>query len=125
MAAAVADWRPAALAERKLKKGDADRITIDLVKTPDVISGIYRDNLVKVGFAAETDDLVANARAKLVPKGLHLIAANDVTAEGSGFDSDTNEVVLLDRKGGMEELGLMSKYDVGHRILDRVVKLLK
>ena len=68
--------------------------------------------------------MLVNARDKLVPKGLDLIAANDVTAEGSGFETDTNEVVLIDREGRMEELGLMSKYDVGNRILDRVVELL-
>ena len=125
MAAAVADWRPATEAEHKLKKGEADHMTIDVVRTPDVVASISRDDLIKVGFAAETDDLVANARAKLVPKGLHLIAANDVTAEDSGFSADTNEVVLIDREGGMEELGLLSKYDVGHRILDRVATLLE
>ena len=124
MAAAVSDWRPAEAADAKIKKGDADRMTVDLVRTPDVIASIPGDGLVKVGFAAETDDLLVNARAKLAPKGLHLIAANDVTAEGSGFETDTNEVVLIDREGRMEELGLMSKYDVGNRILDRVVELL-
>ena len=124
MAAAVSDWRPAEAADAKIKKGDSDRMVVNLVKTPDVIAAVPGDGLVKVGFAAETDDILVNARAKLAPKGLDLIAANDVTAEGSGFETDTNEVVLIDREGRMEELGLMSKYDVGNRILDRVVALL-
>ena len=124
MAAAVSDWRPADVADSKIKKGDSQRMSLDLVRTPDVIASLPGDGLVKVGFAAETDDVLVNARAKLVPKGLDLIAANDVTAEGSGFETDTNEVVLIDREGRMDELGLMSKYDVGNRILDRVVELL-
>ena len=98
MAAAVSDWRPAEAANAKIKKGDADRMTLDLVRTPDVVASLPGGALVKVGFAAETDDVLVNARAKLVPKGLDLIAANDVTAEGSGFETDTNEVVLIDRE---------------------------
>ena len=120
MAAAVADWRPANFAERKVKKGEADVWTIDLVKNPDIIGGIAGDRLVKVGFAAESEDLLANAGGKLADKGLHLIAANDITAADSGFGVDTNRVVLLDREGGADALPLMSKYDVGHAILGRV-----
>ena len=76
--------------------------------------------MVRVGFAAESENLVRNARRKLEEKGVDLIAANDVTAEGSGFGSDTNKVTLLDREGE-EELPLMGKYEVAVRILDRVV----
>ena len=82
MAAAVSDWRPAEAAEAKIKKGDAESMTLDLVRTPDVIASLRGNGLVKVGFAAETDDVLVNARAKLVPKGLDLIAANDVTGRG-------------------------------------------
>ena len=82
-----------------------------------------RPGLVKVGFAAESEDLLANARGKLEEKGLDLIVANDVTAEGCGFGSDTNRVTLLDREGE-EDLPLMSKYDVSARVLDRVVGLI-
>lgn len=120
MAAAVADWRPANFAAQKVKKGEADVWAIDLVKNPDIIGGIAREGLVKVGFAAESEDLLANAGGKLAAKGLHLIAANDITAADSGFGVDTNRVVLLDREGEAEELPLMSKYDVGHAILGRV-----
>ena len=124
MAAAVADWRPAQAADQKLKKGDADRWSVELIRNPDVVAGVGGDGLIKVGFAAESEDLLPNAREKLAPKGLHLIAANDITGTKTGFGSDSNEVVLLDRDGGMEELGVISKYDVGHRILDRVAGLM-
>ena len=125
MAAAVADWRPGEAAAHKLKKGSTRTLTLELERTPDIVSEVGGDGLVKVGFAAESEDVEANARAKLKPKGLHLIAANDITAEGSGFGSDTNRVVLIDRDGGREDLGLLPKYEVGRRILDRVAALLE
>ena len=124
MAAAVADWRPASAADRKLKKGAAVTLTVDMVRNPDIVAGIG-GNLIKVGFAAETEDVIENAHGKLVDKGLDLIAANDVTSADSGFASDTNRVALLDRNGGVTELGLLTKYDVGHRILDKVVHMLE
>ena len=121
MAAAVADWRPSSASDQKVKKGVEDTWGIDLVKNPDIIAGITYEHLVKVGFAAESEDLLKNAESKLMSKGLHLIAANDITAADSGFGVDTNRVVLLDREGSKETLPLMSKYDVGCAILDRVV----
>ena len=124
MAAAVADWRPEYMSDQKVKKGAEDTWQIDLIKNPDIIAEIDFERLVKVGFAAESEDLLANAESKLLSKGLHLIAANDITAEDSGFGVDTNKVVLLDREGGKETLPLMSKYDVGCAILDRVVAYL-
>ena len=124
MAAAVADWRPASAADRKLKKGAAGTLTVDMVRNPDIVTGIG-GNLIKVGFAAETEDVIENAHGKLVDKGLDLIAANDVTSADSGFASDTNRVALLDRNGGVTELGLLTKYEVGHRILDKVVHMLE
>ena len=124
MAAAVSDWRPAKEAAHKLKKGAAQHLTIELDRTPDILGEVQRNGLVKVGFAAESEDVEANARAKLKSKGLHLIAANDVTAEGSGFETDTNSVLLIDNQGDVEELGMLSKYEVGHRILDRVAGMM-
>ena len=123
MAAAVADWRVAEIADQKVKKTGDDTWTIDLVKNPDLIAGIYSDKLVKVGFAAESEDLIENARAKIQSKGLHMIVANDITAEDAGFAVDDNRVVILDREGSVERLPLMSKYDVGVEILDRVTNL--
>ena len=123
MAAAVADWRPSAAADRKIKKSSDDRWTIELSKNPDILAEIGREGLVKVGFAAESEDLEANALAKLREKHLDLVAANDVTAESAVFGADTNQIVLLNRDGGVEELPRMTKYEVGHCILDRVAKL--
>ncbi|MSP79219.1 MAG: bifunctional phosphopantothenoylcysteine decarboxylase/phosphopantothenate--cysteine ligase CoaBC [Dehalococcoidia bacterium] len=124
MAAAVADYRPASAADQKMKKGPSDSMSIDLVKNPDII-GSVNGPFIKVGFAAETQDLIANAKSKVISKNLHLIAANDVTATDAGFGVDTNRVILIDRAGRIEELPLLSKYEIGHRILDRVVALLK
>ena len=124
MAAAVADWRPAETADHKLKKGDADTWSIDLVKNPDILAEVAGEGLIKVGFAAESEDLLANAQSKLLSKGLHLIAANNITASDSGFGTDTNRVILVDREGRTTELPLLSKYEVGHEILDRVAKVL-
>ena len=123
MAAAVSDYRPVERALHKVKKGP-ERVSLELEKTPDFLLEV-KGSIVKVGFAAETDDLLANARTKLRAKGLDLIAANDVTAPGSGFGVDTNEVTLIDPSGGEEALPLMSKYDVAQRILDRVAALLR
>ena len=101
MAAAVADWRVAESADQKVKKGDADAWTIDLVKNPDLIAGIDSAALVKVGFAAESEELIANAQSKLVSKDLDLIVANDITATDAGFAADDNRVIILDREGGI------------------------
>ena len=81
--------------------------------------------LIKVGFSAESENLIANATAKVRRKSLDLIVANDITDPESGFGVDTNRVVLIDRELKVEELPLMSKYEVSHRILDRVAALLK
>jgi phosphopantothenoylcysteine decarboxylase/phosphopantothenate--cysteine ligase len=123
MAAAVADYQPAEAMGQKIKRRQ-EELGLSLVRTPDILAEVgKRAGLVRVGFAAESEDLVANAQRKLEEKGLHLIAANDVTEEGSGFGSDSNKVTLLDREG-KEELPLMSKYEVAARILDRVVSLI-
>ena len=79
---------------------------------------------MKVGFAAETEQVMANAHAKIAKKGLDLIAANDVTAPQAGFAHDTNRVTLIGADGQIDELPLLTKYEVGHRILDRVAALL-
>jgi phosphopantothenoylcysteine decarboxylase/phosphopantothenate--cysteine ligase len=122
MAAAVADYQPAEAIGQKIKR-HGEGLSLSLVKTPDVLGAVRRDGLVRVGFAAESEDLVANARRKLADKGVDLIVANDVTAEGAGFGSDTNKVVLVSAEGE-EDMPLMSKYDVACRVLDRVVALL-
>ena len=123
MAAAVADYQPKKAARSKIKKESAGNLTIELTKTPDILAEV-RGEFIKVGFAAESEDLLANARKKLRQKNLDLIVANDITAPDSGFDVDTNRVTLIDRKGKAEELPLMSKREVAEKILDKVAKLL-
>lgn len=121
MAAAVADYRPAQVHPQKVRKG-AGPWTVELVRNPDILAEV--EGPLKVGFAAETEEVVERARRKLEAKGLDLIVANDVTAPGSGFGTDTNKVWLVDREG-VEELPLLPKYEVAHRILDRVAALLR
>ncbi len=124
MAAAVADYRPAEAAELKIKRADVgDEMSVPLVENPDISKEVTGD-FVKVVFAAETNDLIENAKRKLKAKGAQLVAANDITAPDAGFGTDTNRVTLIDAGGGMDELPLMSKYDVALRLLDRVAELL-
>ncbi len=123
MAGAVADYRPASPSEQKIKRADSPELSIDLVENPDLIASVS-GNFVKVAFAAETENLLANAAAKLEQKGAQLIVANDVTAPDAGFGTDTNRVTILDRDGGTEELPLLSKYEVAERLLDRLGPLL-
>lgn len=129
MSAAVADYRPATPALQKIKKG-AGELNVRLARTPDVLSAVAVQwaetgtPRCAVGFAAESQDVIENARAKLAAKNLDLIVANDVTAPDAGFAAETNRVVILDRGGGVEELPLMSKAAVAEAILDRVATLL-
>jgi phosphopantothenoylcysteine decarboxylase/phosphopantothenate--cysteine ligase len=125
MAAAVSDYRPAEPAGEKLKKAAGDLI-LQLVKNEDFLHEVP-DRLVKVAFAAETQDVIENARRKPESHGhLDLIVANDVSEEGSGFGTDTNRVTILDAEGGIAEmLPLLPKYEVAQRILDRVAALLR
>jgi phosphopantothenoylcysteine decarboxylase/phosphopantothenate--cysteine ligase len=124
MAAAVADFQPAEPVNQKIKRSGRESLTLPLAPTPDILDEVGRpEGLVKVGFAAESQDLLANAQGKLEKKGLDLIVANDITATDAGFHVDTNRVIFLDRAGNHEELPLMSKYDVGWRILDRILVL--
>ncbi len=123
MSAAVADYQPKSVPKAKIKKAVAGaELTLELTRTPDILAEVKGDFL-KVGFAAETENLVENARDELKKKQLDLVAANDITAPGAGFDVDTNIVTLIDKDGKIENLPLMSKRDVADRILDRVVEL--
>jgi phosphopantothenoylcysteine decarboxylase/phosphopantothenate--cysteine ligase len=119
MSAAPADFRPANPAEHKIKKtGDAG-LSIELVKNPDIIATLPAGG-VRVGFAAETQDLERYAKEKLAAKRLDFIVANDVTSPGSGFGTETNEVVIYHSSGEAEHFPLLEKYAVAHLILDRV-----
>jgi phosphopantothenoylcysteine decarboxylase/phosphopantothenate--cysteine ligase len=119
MAAAVADYRPARPAPRKVKKG-ARSTTLALTRTEDIVTGLARrkGRRLVVGFAAETHDLEQEARTKLQAKGLDLVVANDVTLPGAGFGTDTNVVRLLGADGTDEPLPLLPKDEVAGRILD-------
>ena len=122
MAAAVVDYQPKEVARAKIKK-EAPDLTLELVRTPDILAEV-KGNLIKVGFAAESEDVIENARRKLEKKKLDLIVANDITAKESGFDVDTNKVTLIDREGKVENLPLLTKREVADRVLDRVVGML-
>jgi phosphopantothenoylcysteine decarboxylase/phosphopantothenate--cysteine ligase len=123
-AAAVADYRPAEAASQKIKKTAGD-ITLRLEPNPDILAIIARKkgHRLIVGFAAETDKVADNARKKLTEKNADLIVANDVTAEGAGFDVDTNIVTLFARDGRDLALPKLTKREVAQRILDEVVRL--
>ncbi|MFW6174276.1 MAG: bifunctional phosphopantothenoylcysteine decarboxylase/phosphopantothenate--cysteine ligase CoaBC, partial [Chloroflexota bacterium] len=118
MAAAVSDYRPATRAEQKMKRLGSDGMALELVQNPDILAGINGERLVKVAFAAETEELVENAGRKLASKGASLVVANDVTAEGSGFGSDTNAVTFIRPGGEPERMPLMRKTDVADALLD-------
>lgn len=122
MAAAVADFRAAKPAARKLKKKERVWTSLDLEPTPDILQELSarRTGQLLVGFAAETDDLLAHAREKLHAKGVDLMVANDVTIEGSGFGSHANQAALIDRTGRTVEWPLMPKRELAERILDAV-----
>jgi phosphopantothenoylcysteine decarboxylase/phosphopantothenate--cysteine ligase len=122
MAAAVADFAPAGTSEHKIKRR-TESLRIALTRTPDILAEVG-GRCMRVGFAAESEDLVANARRKLEEKALDLMVANDITDPQSGFGADTNRVVILDRLGGEESLPVMTKYEVAQRVLDQVVELL-
>jgi phosphopantothenoylcysteine decarboxylase / phosphopantothenate---cysteine ligase len=123
-AAAVSDYRPAEPSHSKLKKTDA-ALRLELVRTPDILKslGDAKGGRLLVGFAAETEDVLANARKKLEAKNLDLVVANDVTAFGAGFGGETNAVVLLRRDGQRRDVPLASKREVAERILDEVIAL--
>ncbi len=123
MAAAVADFRPAHPSQQKLKKRRGPITHLDLTPTDDILQelGASRTTQILVGFAAETEDLLAHAKEKLHAKHVDLLVANDVSAAGSGFGSDTNRVVLLSTDGQAEELPLLPKREVADRILDRIL----
>lgn len=132
MAAAVADFRPQSVAAQKIKKSKDPNAThiLTLERTPDILAEVAerrsgsRWPRVVVGFAAESENLLANAREKLERKKLDLLVANDITATDAGFDADTNRVVLIDAAGGQEALELQSKARVAETVVKRVGQLL-
>ena len=126
-AAAVADYRPKVRQEQKIKKNDAE-LTLVLEKNPDILlelGGRKKEKQILVGFAAETQNLLDYAKAKLQKKNLDLIVANDVTCPDAGFNTETNLVKIVARDGSVEEVPLMSKQKVAEVLLDRIESLQK
>lgn len=127
-AAAVADFRPASAENEKIKKGDRERYHLELVRNPDILlsaSQNRRPGQLIIGFAAETQNVKEYAREKIRKKGLDLVVANDISAIGAGFDSDTNiaSIIYPDETQPDLDLPLMSKRDLANRILDEIVAI--
>ncbi|MCH8093578.1 MAG: bifunctional phosphopantothenoylcysteine decarboxylase/phosphopantothenate--cysteine ligase CoaBC [Chloroflexi bacterium] len=124
MAAAVADFRPRRVSERKIKRASGVP-EVPLEQTEDILAQVEQQRPeVVVGFAAESDDLIKHATDKLKSKGLNLIVANDITAEDAGFAANTNRVTLISSDGGSEELPLMTKFEVAEVVMERIGELL-
>jgi phosphopantothenoylcysteine decarboxylase/phosphopantothenate--cysteine ligase len=124
-AAAVGDYRVKRPSATKIKSKKDEGLALDLVANPDILRELAarKGRAFLVGFAAETNDVRANAAAKLEAKGVDLLVANDVSVQGIGFEADDNQVTLLDRWGGVADLPRMSKLEVADAILDRVLGL--
>src|SRR3990170_3304857 len=131
MSAAVSDFKPAEVSDSKIKKENLqysgkgmEGISLNLVKTQDILSEISckKGKQFIAGFAAETDNVVANAKNKLISKGLDMIVANDITRTGAGFEVDTNIVTLIDRWGGVVEYPIMTKKEIADKILDHIAQ---
>jgi len=123
MAAAVADYRVAKREKQKIKRAERDSLTLELVRNPDILAELAgrKGKRFVVGFAAETESVLANARAKLARKGCDLIVANDVSRTDTGFDVDLNEVWILGPgPDDADEVPAATKREVAHRILDRI-----
>jgi phosphopantothenoylcysteine decarboxylase/phosphopantothenate--cysteine ligase len=125
MAAAVSDYRPTLSEIRKIKRVKVE-MQFHLTQNPDILHSVspLKTKQIVVGFAAETHDLIPEARRKMEEKGLDLIVANDVNRPDSGFQVDTNEVIILSREGEVTQLPLLSKEEVAARVLDQVSRLL-
>jgi len=125
MTAAVSDFTPEKVSSGKIKKQETE-LDLKLKPTPDILKEVGRNKgkKVLVGFAVETENEIENAKSKLKEKNLDLIAVNNPNLKGAGFEADTNIATLIDKKGKVEKLPLMSKKDLAEKIIDRVVKIL-
>jgi len=122
MAAAVADYRPIKVSASKIKREQVSSLTLELERTPDIL-GQVKGAFMRVGFAAESENLVANAKKKLKDKQLDLIVANDITIPDCGIGADANKVVIINPAGTVDELPILPKREVADKILDKVVKI--
>jgi len=121
-AAAVTDYRPVKSYDKKIKKSN-EEMALQLEKTDDILASVS-GHFLKIGFAAESRDLISNAKNKLIQKKLNLIVANDITIPNSAMESENNQVVLIDEFGNCENLPLLPKSEVAERILDKIAGLL-
>ena len=124
MAAAVADYRVKNYSQQKMKKGEEDTITLELVKNPDILAELCKNksHQVVVGFCAESENLLENAKAKIEKKGCDFLIANDISRKDIGFGVDENEVSILDKNGGITKLEKASKGVIARKIWERVVE---
>ena len=122
MAAAVADYRVKNPAEQKIKKTDADMITLELVKNPDILKELcaQKTTQIVVGFCAESENLIENAKEKIQKKGCDYLIANDISRKDIGFSSDYNEVIILDKNGGQKRLERASKNEIARKIIEAI-----
>ena len=122
MAAAVADYRVKEVAEQKMKKTNDDEISITLVKNPDILKEISskKTTQIVVGFCAESENLIQNAKEKIQKKGCDYLIANDISRKDIGFSSDYNEVTILDKNGGMKQLERADKISIAHKIFEEI-----
>ncbi len=128
MAAAVADYRVKNYSVQKMKKGSEDNITLELVKNPDILQGLCErkakdsSSCIIVGFCAESENLLDNAKTKIAKKGCDFLVANDISRKDIGFSSDDNEVTILDKNGGMNKIEKASKKVIARKILEFITK---
>ena len=128
MAAAVADWRAENYSTEKMKKGDEDTLTLKLVKNPDILKGICEMDGEKpfiIGFCAESENLIENAKTKIQKKGCDLIVANDISRKDIGFNSDENEVYIIDKSLNVKKLDKDTKQNISKRILEEVFEQIR
>jgi phosphopantothenoylcysteine decarboxylase/phosphopantothenate--cysteine ligase len=129
MAAAVADFKPARVADHKVRREESSRLTLELEQIPDLVAALGKEKegqkVFRVGFAAEASDLTAKGLEKMQKKGLQAIVANDISRKDIGFGSDYNEGVMLFADGSREELPRMTKREMADRILDLIKPRLK
>ena len=122
MAAAVADYRVKEISEQKIKKTKDDEITLTLVKNPDILKEISmkKTSQIVVGFCAESENLIENAKEKISKKGCDYLIANDISRKDIGFSSDYNEVTILDKNGGMKKLERADKRTIARKIFEEI-----
>lgn len=120
MAAAVADYRVKEYSEQKIKKGAEDNLTLELAKNPDILKGLASESILKVGFCAESENLLENAKTKIKNKGCDFLVANDISRKDIGFTSNMNEVYILDKNLNISHIEKDSKQNIAKKILEKI-----